>query len=145
MFARVLIGLTLVAGALPLSVLAQEDGTTDEQLVGEVVVEESEPVSREQAQDNLDAAIEQNPEAAVFGLETAREAVTQGGVDGQAVSETASDGRASGNLGAAPGHSSESAAGASGSGVGNAEAAGNGGAAGTGGNGGGAGGAGGRN
>ncbi|MFQ3788333.1 hypothetical protein [Halomonas sp. A29] len=122
MFARVLIGMTFVAGILPLSVLAQEDGTTDEQVVGEVVVEESEPVSREQARDDLDAAIEQNPEAAVFGLESAREAVTEG--DGQAVSETASDGRA------ASGHGSETAAGVTGGGMGNAGAAGSGGGAG---------------
>ncbi|WP_043514234.1 hypothetical protein, partial [Halomonas sp. BC04] len=95
MFAKALVGTTLVALLLPLSVLAQEDETTDEQVNG-VVVEERESAPREQALESIDTAIEQNPEAATFGLETAREAVNQGGMDGQAVSDTASDGRSTG-------------------------------------------------
>ncbi|PMR68776.1 hypothetical protein C1H66_14055, partial [Halomonas heilongjiangensis] len=76
---RTLIPLALAIGLLPLAVMAQDAD-------GEVIVEESEPAATGQAQENLDTAIEQNPDAAVFGLETAREAVTEGGVDGQAVS-----------------------------------------------------------
>ncbi len=52
MLARVLIGITLAVGLLPLAALAQEEENN------EVVVEESEPVDREQALNSLDTAIE---------------------------------------------------------------------------------------
>lgn len=136
---RILIPLTLAIGLLPLAVMAQD-------IDDEVVVEESEPATTGQAQESLETAIEQNPEAAVFGLETAREAVTEGGVDGQAVSDTASDGRSTeardqtGSMGAT---ASDGRSSAGGMGDGNAGGMGGGSAGGAGGAGGGAGGGGG--
>ncbi|MBB3329964.1 hypothetical protein BDK63_000806 [Halomonas campaniensis] len=131
----------LAIGLMPMAALAQE---AEEEAVNDVVVEESEPVTS-QAQDSLDAAIENNPEAAVFGLETAREAVSDGGVDGTAVGDAASDGRSSdardGGMGAAAAEGIGNAGNAGGSGAGNAGGgAGNGGGAGGAGNGAGAGG-----
>ncbi|MDX5377465.1 MAG: hypothetical protein LPK08_08125, partial [Halomonas sp.] len=93
MLGKHLIGMALVAGTLPLTVLAQEGPATTEELDNGVVVEESQPETREQALESLDTASEETPEAASFGLETAQEAVSQGGVDGQTISGTASGGR----------------------------------------------------
>ncbi|GAA0579895.1 hypothetical protein ACFQH5_14225 [Halomonas salifodinae] len=123
-FRLLLISLPLLL--TPLLATAQEE---EPQPTNDVVVEESEPAAINQAAETLEGHLtdEAMPEAADFGLETAHEAVSQGGVDGQAVSESASDGR------------SESGAGSAGGG-----ASGNGGAGGAGGGAGG-GGAGGRN
>jgi hypothetical protein len=126
----------LAIGLLPMAALAQQ---AEEETINDVVVVESEPVTS-QARDSLDAAIENNPEAALFGLETARDAVSEGGVDGQAVGGTASEGRSSD---ARDGAMSDAAAGAAGGGGGGGGGGASGGGAGGGGGGGGGGGAGG--
>ncbi|WP_181421935.1 hypothetical protein [Halomonas sp. LBP4] len=147
---RILIPLALAIALLPLAVMAQE---ADDEVDDEVVVEESEPATTQQAQDSLDDVREDAPEAAVFGLDTAREAVTEGGVDGQAVSDTASDGRSTeagdpaGSMGATASDGRSSAGGMGGSSAGGMGGgnAGGGGAGGGGAGGGGGGAGGGRN
>lgn len=122
----------------PLLATAQQE---EPQPTNEVVVEESEPAAINQSVETLEGhlADETMPEAADFGLETAHEAVSQGGVDGQAVSTSASDSRSdSGTANAAGAGGAGGAGGAAGNG-------GAGGGSGGGGGGAGGGGAGGRN
>lgn len=108
---RYLIAGALVLGLLPLAAIAQESD--------EVVVEESEPAATEQSLDTLEGLQEDvetgdMPESAAFGLDTAQEAVANDGVDGQAVSDMASEGRSTEASDAAGGIGGDTTAGARG-------------------------------
>ncbi|GGX82048.1 hypothetical protein GCM10007160_06750 [Litchfieldella qijiaojingensis] len=110
---------------LPLAALAQ---SSDEAPDNEVIVEESEPAStasdegQEQALESLDSAQAEADEEADFGLNTAREAVSESGVEGSEISGQTSGGvsteATSGGMGASA--SGGASAGGSGSGAGGA-------------------------
>jgi hypothetical protein len=125
---------------------AARDANEDDPAIS--IQEDDQALSNQEALDTLERVREEAPEEAHFGLDTAIQAVSEGGVDGQAVGDTASEGRSSeaGSMGAtssdghgnAGGMGSDAAGGSAG-----AAGGGSGGGSGAGGSGGGAGGSGG--